>query len=126
MKDLEKLLMKKKKDGPEMDEKTMQAKEEILMELIEEMMDMRGKKLMGDMEGMKKVTVASPSKEGLEEGLEKAKEMMEMKEEMSSEGEEEETEEESSEMMPEMKEESKSEEDMEEEKPKKKKLFSME
>jgi hypothetical protein len=45
--------------------------------------------MRGDLDSMKKVTVAADSKEGLEEGLEKAKEMLPDSEEESSEMEEE-------------------------------------
>jgi hypothetical protein len=64
-------LMKKKGKG--MDKDKMEAKKAVIQELRQMAEEMMGGDLM---EGMKKVTVASDSKEGLEEGLEKAKEIL--------------------------------------------------
>lgn len=92
MKNIMKLL-EEKKDEKEMSEKDIQAKKEVLKELINMAIGAAGKKFGSDMEEMQKVTVASPNKEGLVEGLEKAKEltkeMPEMVEEEVSEDEEE-------------------------------------
>jgi len=84
MKDLMKMLMNKD-EQPEMSDRDIMAKMEVLKELMEMAEQEAGK---GVHEGLKKVTVASPSSEGLEEGLEKAQEMlpeMEEKEEMMDE-----------------------------------------
>lgn len=67
----EKLLEKKK--GNKLPKEYKDAKMGVLKALHKEMGDMMGE----DMKGMKKVTVASPSEEGLEMGLEKAQELME-------------------------------------------------
>lgn len=66
----------KKKESGSMDEKSMQAKEQVLMELIQEMQQILGSKMHGDMDSMQKVTVAAPDKDSLEAGLAKAQEMM--------------------------------------------------
>lgn len=55
------------------DDKKMEAKLKLLKDLKKEMLG----EMFGDkMEGLKKVTVASDSEEGLEEGLDKAQEIM--------------------------------------------------
>lgn len=66
---LKKLIEKKKARGEEMSSGEQKAKGSVLKELIGDM----GKEMSGN---LKKVTVASPSKKGLEKGLEKAQEMM--------------------------------------------------
>lgn len=73
MKNMEKLMEKKKSDGP-MDPKYKDAKMSMLKALRDEMSGMMAGDLKSD--GMKKVSVASDSKEGLESGLEKAHEML--------------------------------------------------
>ena len=71
-----KLLAKKAKEqkgpmhGPRMDAKAAMAKE---------LSDSLGSDIMGGIEGMKKVTVASDSEKGLKEGLEKAEDVLESK-----------------------------------------------
>ena len=60
------------------------AKMEVLKEIKDMMRSMDGEKLTG----LKKVTVMSPTTEGLEEGLEKAGEVVEDTEEVSEELEE--------------------------------------
>ena len=69
------LLKSKLKDGKKFDKESKEgkAKEEILDEIMKMMDEFSGKKL-------KKVTVASPTTEGLKEGLEKAEEILEKKE----------------------------------------------
>jgi hypothetical protein len=86
-----KLLAKKAKEqkgpmhGPRMDAKAAMAKE---------LSDSLGSDIMGGIEGMKKVTVASDSEKGLKEGLEKAEDVLESK--MEKEDEESDSEEEMS------------------------------
>lgn len=91
MKDLEKILMKKmsNKEPSEMSPEMLQAKEEVLQELIQAMQELRGKRVGSDLGAMQKVSVMSPDKEGLKEGLEKAEDVLEM---MPEEGEMEEME----------------------------------
>jgi len=71
MKDLEKLLMKKKETG-KMSEEEAQAKMDVLSELLE-----MGSRVKNGMDSLKKVSVISDDKEGLEKGLEKAQELVE-------------------------------------------------
>lgn len=78
MKGLMEALMDKKEEMP-MDEKSMEAKKETLMELIEMMSKLAGEEVS---EGMQKVTVAAPDKESLMEGLDKAEEVVEEAPEM--------------------------------------------
>ena len=66
---LQKLIDKKKAKGGELPEAHAKAKGHVLKDLIGDM----GKEMSGN---LKKVTVASASKKGLEKGLEKAQEMM--------------------------------------------------
>lgn len=89
-----KLMMKKAQEQASNppDSKNMEAKASVMKELS----DMLKGKAMGDIHGLKKVTVASDSPEGLKTGLELAKEKMdemspkeEMPEEELSEDEEE-------------------------------------
>ena len=54
----------------------MMAKREMLKELKKAMMDDDDVGMAEKLEGMKKVTVASDTKEGLEEGLDKAQEIL--------------------------------------------------
>lgn len=76
MKDLEKILMKKKESGKLSDEEA-QAKMDVLQELMEMAHQAMGSKVKNGMDEMKKVSVMAPDKEGLEEGLEKAQELVE-------------------------------------------------
>lgn len=64
--------------GPKMDAKAAMAKE---------LADSLGSDIMEGVKGMKKVTVASDSEEGLKEGLEKAEDVLESKKEDESEEE---------------------------------------
>lgn len=138
MKDLEKMLMKlkDKKEG-DIDPREMQAKEDVLQELLNMAHEAMGSKLKNGMDEMQKVTVAAKDPEALQEGLAKAQEMVgempeshELTDDESEETKEEQQEEEQDEpsmfakkskMDPEP---SASPAD-EEEKPKRKKLFSM-
>jgi len=82
------LLLKKQSEGKVLDPKIAKHK----MSIIEELMDAMGEDMGERIKGLKKVTVAASSKEGLEEGLDKAKEVVEeapMEEEESEESEEE-------------------------------------
>jgi len=91
------------KEGGPMSEQHRQVKMDMLKELMDHARKGMGDKVLGGLEGMKKVTVASPSSEGLEAGLEKAKELLESKEsplEELSESPSEEMEEESSDPSP--------------------------
>lgn len=74
---LDKLIAKKKKEGKEMPEGHKKAKSSVLEELMDDMSGMGAEKV----KGLKKVTVASNSPEGLEAGLSKAKQMIAKKEE---------------------------------------------
>jgi len=80
MQKLHKLLLDKMKEGKtsEKGSKSQKAKLEVLKEIMSMMKGATGDKL----KGMKKVTVAAPTTEGLVEGLEKAGEIVEAKEEM--------------------------------------------
>jgi len=80
---LHELMMKKMKEGKTIDpdSKEARAKADVLNEIKEMMNEIEG----GKLKGLKKVTVAAPSQEGLEAGLEKAQEVVE---EMSEEDEE--------------------------------------
>lgn len=64
--------MKKMMGGKKLSPIESKAKMGVLQKLKEDMQDMMGDKVAG----LKKVTVASDDKEGLEEGLKKAKEMI--------------------------------------------------
>jgi hypothetical protein len=131
-KDLEKLLMKKKDSGKDMSEDKVNAKLEVLKELIEAAQAEMGHRFKNGMDEMQKVSVMAPDKESLQEGLEKAQEvvespMMEKMEEMASQDdmdkdkEEGEPEEHKMEVMGEEK-----EEEEKPKEPKRRKLFSME
>lgn len=71
MKEMLKKLMEKKGTS-DMSPEYKNSKKEMLMQLMKEMDGMMAE----PMKNMKKVTVASPDKEGLEEGLDKAKEIL--------------------------------------------------
>ena len=89
-----KLLAKKAKEqkgpmhGPKMDAKAAIAKE---------LSDSLGSDIMEGIKGMKKITVASDSEEGLKEGLEKAEDVLESKIDKEENESEEDSEEESEE-----------------------------
>lgn len=74
MKKLMEMLAEKSSGKSEMNDKEKMAKMDVLKELMELAMEQTGEDVK---EGMKKITVASPSKEGLMKGLEKAEDMME-------------------------------------------------
>lgn len=76
MKDLEKMLMKKKSSG-EMSKEEIQAKMEVLQELMEMCQQKMGNDVKSGMDEMQKVTVAAPDKDSLLQGLEKAQEIAE-------------------------------------------------
>ena len=59
-----------------MDEMKKMMKMKMLQDLKEEMLDEMGEGMSDKMEGLKKVTVASPTEEGLKEGLSKAEEIL--------------------------------------------------
>lgn len=65
--------------------KEIKAKMQALEALLSEADGMHGDDLENDFKGLKKVTVASDSKDGLHEGLEKASEMMDSESEDDSE-----------------------------------------
>ncbi len=60
-----------------MEEKKMEVKKDLLKKLKKLMRDDMGEPLKDKLEGMKKVTVASDSEEGLKEGLSMAEKIME-------------------------------------------------
>jgi hypothetical protein len=72
MADYKKLMEMASDKKPEMDHKA-KAKLKVLMDLKKMAADMMGEDIES---GIKKVTVASPDKEGLKEGLEKAEELL--------------------------------------------------
>lgn len=72
MSDIQKLLEKKKKDGKGLSDHEKEAKLGVLKHLHDMAADAMGEGL----KGLKKVTVASDSHEGLKEGLETAKEVV--------------------------------------------------
>lgn len=120
--DLMKLLMEDEMSDSPMGEMETTAKMDVLKELMEMAKSTAGDSILGDMDALQKVTVASPSKKGLMEGLEKAEEALEMMPEMEESEEDDQDEEESemsaqdevmAKMMP--KEEESEEEDEEEE-----------
>lgn len=74
MKDLKKMMGKDDEGG----DMKKEAKLSVLKELRELASKMMGDDLKNGMDSMKKVTVASDSKEGLKRGLEKAEEMMDV------------------------------------------------
>lgn len=79
-------------EGAEMSDMEIQAKMEVLKELLELAQASSGKHVMDGMEGMQQLTVAAPDKEGLMEGMEKAEEIVEevpMDDDMEYEGDEE-------------------------------------
>lgn len=69
---MDKLFSKKKKEDKEMSAPEKKAKSSVLETLRDYASEQMGKKLGG----LKKVTVASDSEEGLEKGLEKAKQIL--------------------------------------------------
>lgn len=74
-KDFVELLKKKKAEQGDkpMDSKKMQAKAGVVKDLMTTLKDL----MANDIKGLKKVTVAADTKEGLKEGLEKAEEIIE-------------------------------------------------
>jgi hypothetical protein len=99
LKDIMSALSEKEQKGS-LDPKEIQAKIDVLKELLEMSSRQAGDNVIG---GLKKVTVAAPDEEGLKQGLQKAEDMVEempegmdeeMSEEMSSDEEDEEDEEE--------------------------------
>lgn len=71
--DFKKLLEKKKQEGKQMSPERLEAKQKVLSELR----GMANESIGKDLPGLKKVTVASDSDEGLKEGLDKAEEVVE-------------------------------------------------
>lgn len=80
----EKLLSKKLKDGKTMSDTEKQAKGSVLNEMKSMASDMIGDKI----KGLKKVSVASNSEEGIKHGLDKARELIGGQDESDSEDEE--------------------------------------
>jgi len=74
MKDLMKMLEKKKSGKGEMDESKMSAKMDVLKELRDLAAGQAGESVK---KGMQEVSVMAPDKEGLKEGLEMAEEVVE-------------------------------------------------
>lgn len=75
MKAFKDLLLKKAKEGKFLSDDEKEAKMESLKGIKEVMSEMMGDDL-NKMKGMKKVTVASPTEEGLKEGLAKAEDVV--------------------------------------------------
>lgn len=84
MKDLEKMLMKKKDSG-KLSEEAIKAKMEVLMELLEMATSAEGSNVKAGMDEMQKVSVMAPDKEALLEGLDKAEDVIEESPEMEEE-----------------------------------------
>lgn len=84
MEALKKLMQKKMEKEGGMEPKAKEAKMELLKELRDMASGMMKEDLDGHLSGLKKVTVASDSQEGLKEGLEKAEDIVEKKPEMPS------------------------------------------
>lgn len=74
MKDLMKMLEKKKSGDGEMDETKMSAKMDVLKELRDLAASQAGDSVK---KGMQEVSIMAPDKEGLKEGLEMAEEVVE-------------------------------------------------
>lgn len=72
MSKFEKLLEKKRKGGKELSENEQKAK----MSVVKHLKDIAGSEMSERLKGLKNVSVASNSKEGLESGLTKAKEIV--------------------------------------------------
>lgn len=76
-KELEALLMKKKdKEGSDMSDQKVQAKLDVLHELIQAAQHEMGSRFKNGMSEMQKVSVMAPDKASLEHGLDKAKEIV--------------------------------------------------
>ena len=67
---LKELLLKKANEGKFLNDDEIKAKKSVLSEIE----GILGEEMSSKLKGLKKVTIASPTKEGLEAGLEKAKE----------------------------------------------------
>ncbi len=72
MEELKKFIMKKKKEKGEMSPIQSKAKSNVLEDLMDQMGGLDAEKI----KGVKKVTVASNSPDGVKKGLDKAKEMV--------------------------------------------------
>lgn len=73
-----KMLMDKKKAGKELSENEKNAK----LKIVGDLKKLAEDAMANDIKGMKKVTVAAPTEEGLKEGLEKAEEIVSEQPEM--------------------------------------------
>jgi hypothetical protein len=80
MKDMMKM-MDAKKSGGEMSEQEIQAKMDVVQELLQMAQEAMGSRVKSDMDEMQKVSVAAPDKESLLAGLEMASEVAEGDEE---------------------------------------------
>lgn len=79
MEKFKKLLEKKRQMGKSLDGVERDAK----MSAVQSLKDMANEAMKGKIDGMKKVTVASDSSEGLEHGMDKAKELIKGREGMA-------------------------------------------
>lgn len=70
-------MLMQKKDKSSMSKEEIQAKMEVLQELMDMCKDKMGQSVKSGMDEMNKVTVAAPDKESLAMGLDKAKEIAE-------------------------------------------------
>lgn len=86
MKDMMKLM--DKKGGQEMSEQEVQAKMDVVQELLQMAQEAMGSRVKHDMDEMQKVSVAAPDKESLLEGLEMAQDVAEESPEMEESSEE--------------------------------------
>lgn len=76
-----KKMMAKKGQPEKMDDSAIQAKLDVIKELLEMAHSAMGNKMKGDMDEMHKVSVMAPDQEGLEEGLDVAHDALEGAEE---------------------------------------------
>lgn len=70
-------MLTQKKDKSEMSKEEIQAKMDVLQELMDMCKDKMGQSVKSGMDEMNKVTVAAPDKESLALGLDKAKQIAE-------------------------------------------------
>lgn len=84
MDDLKKMMMKKADKAPEMDQAAIEAKLDVIKELMQMAQATMAGKVKGGLDEMHKVTVMAPDQEGLAEGLDKAEDVVDEAPEMES------------------------------------------
>lgn len=85
MEELMKMLAKKKNSEGKMSDEEIQAKMDVIKELLEMADGEMGHRVKSGMDSMNKITVAAPDAESLEAGLEKAQDLIEKSEDEESE-----------------------------------------